>query len=66
MVLRVGAPVFAGVGFLIFALVLWVWGQRRRSLALRSARKAWRKRNELPNWKPSWPDSSSRMSGRWQ
>lgn len=35
MVLRVGAPVFAGVGFLIFALVLWVWGQRRRSLALR-------------------------------
>jgi uncharacterized membrane protein YhfC len=35
MFLRVGAPVFAGVGFLIFALVLWVWGQRRRSLALR-------------------------------
>jgi hypothetical protein len=35
MLLRVGAPVFAGVGFLIFALVLWVWGQRRRSLALR-------------------------------
>lgn len=35
MVLRVGAPVFAGVGFLIFALVMWVWGQRRRSLALR-------------------------------
>ena len=33
MFLRVGAPVFAGVGFLIFALVLW--GQRRRSLALR-------------------------------
>ena len=32
---RVGAPVFAGIGFLIFALVLWVWGQRRRSLALR-------------------------------
>jgi hypothetical protein len=35
MFLQVGAPVFAGVGFLIFALVLWVWGQRRRSLALR-------------------------------
>ena len=35
MFLRVGAPVFAGVGFLIYALVLWVWGQRRRSLALR-------------------------------
>jgi len=35
MVLRVGAPVFAGVGFLIFALVVWVQGQRRRSLALR-------------------------------
>ncbi len=35
MFLRVGAPVFAGVGFLLYALVLWVWGQRRRSLALR-------------------------------
>ncbi|HZC05092.1 MAG TPA: hypothetical protein VE338_05570 [Ktedonobacterales bacterium] len=35
MFLRVGAPVFAGVGFLIFALVVWVRGQRRRSLALR-------------------------------
>ncbi len=35
MVLRIGAPVFAGVGFLIYALVMWVWGQRRRSLALR-------------------------------
>ena len=35
MGLRVGAPVFAGVAFLIFALVLWVWGQRRHSLALR-------------------------------
>ncbi|HEX9036332.1 MAG TPA: hypothetical protein VF808_05015 [Ktedonobacterales bacterium] len=35
MLLRVGAPVFAGVGFLIFALVLWVWGERRRSLPLR-------------------------------
>src|SRR5215831_1145381 len=33
--LRVGAPVFAGVFFLLYALVLWVWGQRRRSLALR-------------------------------
>ena len=28
-------PVFAGVGWLVFALVSWVWGQRRRSLALR-------------------------------
>ena len=35
MFLRVGAPVFAGVGFLIFALVIWVLGQRRRSLTLR-------------------------------
>jgi uncharacterized membrane protein len=35
MFLRVGAPVFAGVGFLIFALVIWKWGQRHRSLALR-------------------------------
>jgi hypothetical protein len=35
MVLRVGAPVFAGVCFLFYALVLWGWGQRRRSLALR-------------------------------
>ncbi len=35
MLLRVGAPVFAGVGFLIFALVMWKRGQRRRSLALR-------------------------------
>jgi hypothetical protein len=29
------APVFAGVCFLVFALVSWVRGQRRRSLALR-------------------------------
>lgn len=28
-------PVFAGVCWLVFALVSWVWGQRRRSLALR-------------------------------
>ena len=35
MFLRVGAPVFAGVGFLIFALVIWKLGQRHRSLALR-------------------------------
>ncbi len=35
MFLRVGAPVFAGVCFLFYALVLWVWGKRRRSLALR-------------------------------
>ncbi len=35
MLLRVGAPVFAGVGFLIFALVIWKRGQRHRSLALR-------------------------------
>ena len=35
MILRVGAPVFAGICFLLYALVLWVWGQRRRSLALR-------------------------------
>jgi hypothetical protein len=35
MLLRVGAPVFAGVSFLLYALVLWVWGQRRHSLALR-------------------------------
>ncbi|HEX8728917.1 MAG TPA: hypothetical protein VF739_09860 [Ktedonobacterales bacterium] len=35
MLLRVGAPAFAGVGFLIFALVMWKWGQRHRSLALR-------------------------------
>lgn len=35
MFLRVGAPVFAGILFLLYALVLWVWGQRRRSLALR-------------------------------
>lgn len=35
MFLRVGAPVFAGVGFLIFALVIWKRGQRHRSLALR-------------------------------
>src|SRR5262245_55954083 len=28
-------PAFAGVGFLVYALVLWVLGQRRRSLALR-------------------------------
>jgi hypothetical protein len=35
MLLRVGAPVFAGLCFLLYALVLWVWGQRRRSLALR-------------------------------
>lgn len=35
MLLRVGAPVFAGVCFLIYALVLWGWGQRRHSLALR-------------------------------
>jgi len=35
MSLRVGAPVFAGVVLLFYALVLWGWGQRRRSLALR-------------------------------
>lgn len=35
MFLRVGAPVCAGIFFLVYALVLWVWGQRRRSLALR-------------------------------
>jgi hypothetical protein len=35
MLLRVGAPIFAGVSFLLFALVMWVQGQRRRSLALR-------------------------------
>lgn len=35
MFLRVGAPVFAGVGFLLFARVIWVWGQRHRSLTLR-------------------------------
>ena len=35
MFLRVGGPVVAGVFFLIFARVLWVWGQRHRSLALR-------------------------------
>ena len=35
MFLRVGAPVFAGVGFLLFARVIWVWGQRQRSLTLR-------------------------------
>src|SRR5215475_4206513 len=29
------APVFAGIVFLVFALVNWVWGLRRRSLALR-------------------------------
>jgi hypothetical protein len=35
MALHVGAPAFAGTCFLLYALVLWVWGQRRRSLALR-------------------------------
>ena len=35
MFLQVGAPIFAGVGFLFIALVLWVQGQRRHSLALR-------------------------------
>jgi hypothetical protein len=35
MFLLVGAPVFAGVSFLIFALVIWKLGQRHRSLALR-------------------------------
>lgn len=35
MFLRFGAPIFAGVFFLFFALVLWVQGQRHRSLALR-------------------------------
>jgi len=35
MFLRVGAPVFAGVGFLIFALVIWKWGKRHHSLMLR-------------------------------
>jgi hypothetical protein len=35
MSLQVGAPAFAGIFFLLCALVLWVWGQRRRSLALR-------------------------------
>lgn len=35
MFLQVGAPIFAGVFFLLYALVLWVWGQRRHSLALR-------------------------------
>lgn len=35
MFLRFGAPVFAGVFFLIVALVLWGRGQRHRSLALR-------------------------------
>lgn len=35
MFLRVGAPIFAGVFFLVVALVLWVQGQRHRSLALR-------------------------------
>ncbi len=35
MLLQVGAPVFAGVSFLLFALVMWVQGQRHRSLALR-------------------------------
>ena len=35
MFLQVGAPIFAGVGFLFVALVLWVQGQRRHSLALR-------------------------------
>jgi protein-S-isoprenylcysteine O-methyltransferase Ste14 len=34
MFLQVGAPIFAGVGFLFVALVLWVQGQRRHSLAL--------------------------------
>jgi hypothetical protein len=29
------APVFAGACFLLFALVSWVWGQRRHSLAYR-------------------------------
>jgi hypothetical protein len=29
------APAFAGVCFLVFALVSWVWGQRRRWLAYR-------------------------------
>jgi hypothetical protein len=33
--LRVGAPIFAGVFFLFVALVMWVRGQRHRSLALR-------------------------------
>ncbi len=28
-------PVVAGVGILLIALVMWVWGQRRRSLAWR-------------------------------
>ena len=35
MLLQVGAPILAGVFFLLYALVLWVWGQRRHSLALR-------------------------------
>jgi hypothetical protein len=35
MFLRFGAPIFAGVFFLFFALVLWVQGQRHHSLALR-------------------------------
>ncbi|HET8906692.1 MAG TPA: hypothetical protein VFN11_06985 [Ktedonobacterales bacterium] len=35
MFLQIGAPVFAGVFFLFVALVMWVQGQRHRSLALR-------------------------------
>lgn len=35
MLLQIGAPIFAGVFFLFFALVMWVQGQRHRSLALR-------------------------------
>jgi hypothetical protein len=31
------APAFAGVSFLVFALVLWALGHRRRSLAFRWA-----------------------------
>ena len=35
MLLRVGAPAFAGVSFLVLALGQWVFGLRRHSLALR-------------------------------
>jgi hypothetical protein len=35
MFLQFGALVVAGVGFLLVALVMWVRGQRRRSLAFR-------------------------------
>lgn len=35
MLLRVGAPIFAGVFFLFVARVLWVQGQRHRSLPWR-------------------------------